>query len=421
MRICRSALVLALHGSGAAFAAQHRVPADYATIQAAVAAASAGDAVLVSPGVYRELVNFEGKAIILRSLRGPATTIIDGNQGGPVIRMGAGAALEGFTIRNGEASSALFHYGGGVHVSGRSTAAPATIRGNVITGNQAGARGAGIMLLATRADVVENVIEQNWQSSGWSGGGGGGISIISSSARIFDNYIQANRWNDGGTGAGISSYGTTDTLIFDNVIRNNECDCQGGGIGLIGFDEQAVILQNLIYGNSARDGGGLYWPAGHGQVLQNTIAGNVARLRGSAFYFDALGDWTTWKNNILVGTGGRAVVECGFFTLKMPEMSSNVVYSSTDPAFGSTCQDLVGHDGNLSVDPQFAPGAWGFRLGPSSPAIDAGDPASIVGSADIGGGDRLIDGDRDGLAAPDPGAIEYPNKGLNLHRPPGRR
>jgi len=44
-----------------------RVPADYATIQAAVDAATAGDTVLVSPGSYGESVNLRGKAILVKS------------------------------------------------------------------------------------------------------------------------------------------------------------------------------------------------------------------------------------------------------------------------------------------------------------------------------------------------------------------
>lgn len=39
-----------------------RVPADYATIQAAVDAAAPGDTILISPGVYEEAVTIQGKA-----------------------------------------------------------------------------------------------------------------------------------------------------------------------------------------------------------------------------------------------------------------------------------------------------------------------------------------------------------------------
>jgi hypothetical protein len=44
------------------------VPVDYATIQAAVDAASDGDTIIVAPGTYEENINLAGKAITLRSV-----------------------------------------------------------------------------------------------------------------------------------------------------------------------------------------------------------------------------------------------------------------------------------------------------------------------------------------------------------------
>src|SRR5260221_9741131 len=62
-----------------------RVPADRATIQAAILAASNGDTVLVSPGIYRERIDFSRKAITVKSLSGPDVTTIDGGRAGPVV------------------------------------------------------------------------------------------------------------------------------------------------------------------------------------------------------------------------------------------------------------------------------------------------------------------------------------------------
>ena len=57
--------------------------ADFASIQAAVDYASAGDEILIAPGVYTSdhpahVVDLLGKAITLRSSDGPGVTIIDG-------------------------------------------------------------------------------------------------------------------------------------------------------------------------------------------------------------------------------------------------------------------------------------------------------------------------------------------------------
>lgn len=53
----------------------------YATIQAAIVAASDGDTVLVDPGSYNESINFVGKNITVESTdpTHPENTIIDGN------------------------------------------------------------------------------------------------------------------------------------------------------------------------------------------------------------------------------------------------------------------------------------------------------------------------------------------------------
>jgi serine protease len=97
--------LLAALGANASGATIH-VPADQPTIQQAIDAASPGDTVLVSPGTYFEHINYEGKAITVRSEQGAAQTIIDGdNTGFPVVTFENGettiSRLSGFTIQHG--------------------------------------------------------------------------------------------------------------------------------------------------------------------------------------------------------------------------------------------------------------------------------------------------------------------------------
>ena len=51
-----------------ASAADIHVPADHATIQAAIVAASAGDVVIVAAGTYPESIDFLGKAITVQEI-----------------------------------------------------------------------------------------------------------------------------------------------------------------------------------------------------------------------------------------------------------------------------------------------------------------------------------------------------------------
>ncbi|HEY5312390.1 MAG TPA: right-handed parallel beta-helix repeat-containing protein [Pirellulales bacterium] len=92
-----------------------RVPADHATIQAAVDAAADGDTVLVSPGVYTGSVKLRGKSLTLASMylrsnnpRDVEQTVLDGNANGkrtgPLVSIARGATLRmiGFMIQNGD-------------------------------------------------------------------------------------------------------------------------------------------------------------------------------------------------------------------------------------------------------------------------------------------------------------------------------
>jgi hypothetical protein len=105
------------------------VPADQATIQAGINAASNGDTVLVVDGTYAENINFRGKSITVSSSGGPSVTFIDGSAKGSVVTFNSGettsAKLSGFTIRNGLQNGLS---GGGISI----TSASPTITGNVI-------------------------------------------------------------------------------------------------------------------------------------------------------------------------------------------------------------------------------------------------------------------------------------------------
>src|SRR5713101_6801988 len=94
-------LLLVLCVSSAS-AAVLRVPHSYATMQAGIAAASAGDTVLVAPGVYFEHVIMKPGVHI----QGEPGAILDGSQGaGAVVNATGGvestAVLSGFVVRRG--------------------------------------------------------------------------------------------------------------------------------------------------------------------------------------------------------------------------------------------------------------------------------------------------------------------------------
>jgi len=62
----------------------HEVPGEYASIDAAIAAAGAGDEVLVGPDIWTSegdwVLNPGGKQITIRASHGPDETFLDGEQ-----------------------------------------------------------------------------------------------------------------------------------------------------------------------------------------------------------------------------------------------------------------------------------------------------------------------------------------------------
>jgi len=87
----------------------------------------------------------------------------------------------------------------------------------------------------------------------------------------------------------------------------------------------------------------------------------------------------------------------------------NDVVALSGILYGGICIDQTGLNGNISADPLLVdPVNEDFRLGATSPAIDAGDN-SVAGlpPSDILGNARIIDGDSSGSADIDMGAHEY--------------
>jgi len=153
-----------------------RVPENHPTIQSAIHAASFGDTVLVSPGIYRENISFLGKNIIVGSLFLTSSnkahikqTIIDADSGSVVTfanRETKAAVLCGFTITGGTGtkidSAKSFVYGAGILIRD----ANPVIKNNLITRNATWpscfGRGGGIAIMdSANPFIAGNTITRN--------------------------------------------------------------------------------------------------------------------------------------------------------------------------------------------------------------------------------------------------------------------
>jgi len=403
------ALSLSLFAVLALAAKTINVPADYATIQAAINAASNGDTILVADGTYTENIDFKGKAITVKSANGSATTIIDGGALDTVVKFQtnetSSSVLDGFTIRNGAVNSSSTFSGSGIYVNSSSP----TIVNNVIKAN-GGCQGSGIDVQFGSPLIQGNTITQNSQSGCVGGTGGGGILLGGAAqAQILNNTISQNSM--GVDGGGISLFAAGTPTIRGNTITANTSGGNGGGIAMANQSD-AVVTDNIFQGNTALHGGGIATLVPSGAkgpiVVNNTFSSNSATQGGSELYFSGFPNQTQFANNIFVGAASQIAVDCDTsYSPQPPIFQFNDVFSPSGTSFAGSCTSASG-TGNISVDPLFVNPASDFHLPPTSPAVDVGsNSAPNLPTQDIAGNARILDGKGLCKATVDLGAYEF--------------
>ncbi len=389
-----------------------RVPQDFNTIQEAVNAAQSGDEIVVSPGFYRENIDFLTKNIRLRSLNflDPncvAQTVIDGNDVNSCIKILSGqdesTAVAGFWIQNGHGQ-----FGGGIHVA--NSIGPLLMY-NYITNNTAfkpegsatGGYGGGVDCRNNSyAEVLNNTIIGNFAKAA-----GGGVHVGPwSSCLIQNNGILENR-TIGEAGGGIYCYDKTTAWIIGNEIIGNIAEtANGGGIwqweslggiiegniivgntamptgpggsegrgGGIGFLKAATLIRNnIICGNKAKEGGGIWIQSGGTcKVINNTVVGNIADDVGAGIAV-AYNVYSPIINNIVAnnGSGGGIYVKPHETFPSEPNIIANDLWDNQDGNYLGDINNLTGIAGNISADPCFVnAGCWDANDTPEDPNDD---------------------------------------------------
>jgi hypothetical protein len=353
------------------------VPDSAATIQAGLDAAGYGDTVLVMPGTYVENLSWPARdGIRLYSADGPAATVIDGGGNGRVVDIaGTGireaTELRGFTVTGGR-SFGSSGTGAGIRVSN----ANPVITGNIIRGNEnvtdsgntsGRNHGGGLYIsnsTAGRATEVRfNVIDSNRQADGAWNYGAGIYVTGAGGALIWQNVIRGNvhesEFNASNRGHGAGVYVDGGALLFANLIVGNSNRTNawnyGGGVACNGT--RAELYGNTIVGNSCQGG---TWRYGGGVFVYLNAAAAV-------------------KNNILTGNSagsGGGLYRYNHETAVL-DNSYNNVWNNT----GGNYANCAPGPGDISADPLFAAGPVGEHcLGQvaagqpaDSPCVDAGD------------------------------------------------
>lgn len=372
-------------------------------IQDAIDAASAGETVWVTNGVYAtggrimegSLSNRVAidKAVLVTSVNGPESTFISGiastnkyGLGPEAVRcvwMTNGSMLAGFTIINGhtrfldlpDATRSPEELGGGVWCSSWL----AVVSNCVIRGNGA-ARGGGVY----NGAIVDSWMESNTVTNygagayycslsnctlrgGFAGRYGGGMdrclamecSILSNTSAMY--Y------------AGVSSSTNRGATIGWNVAS-----LYGGGSG------NSRLFGCMLVGNSASRGGGAYM----GTLVNCALVGNQAVTNGGGAASSALTNCTV-IGNAAVSSGGT-MASTLYNTIVYYNQATTTADSnySGGSALYSCTTPLAPGDGNIADDPGLA-GVNNPRLLAGSPCIDAGANAFAMGSTDLHGKPRL--------------------------------
>lgn len=190
---------------------------DFQSIQACIIEALAGDTCLVKAGHYRERIRFFGKAIRVRSSLGRASTVLDGTDGGTVVKFRdsetAGTIFQGFTVTGGRASleTDVLEHGGGIQLQ----AASPTILDCIVQGNHADGDGGGIYVFATGArPTLDNVVVQGNTADGQ----GGGLSAVSGRPHLTNCLIADNQAARGG---GVGARSRAEVSLSSCTVADN--------------------------------------------------------------------------------------------------------------------------------------------------------------------------------------------------------
>jgi len=234
-----------------------------------------------------------------------------------------------------------------------------TITRSTISGNTAGLDGGGV---------------RNYRDS---------ILTITHST-ISDNEAGTNGGGVASTGTG--SFSGAVTTIYNTTISGNTAAGNGGGISNV-MHNNVIVVNATITNNEASIGGGMYNDTDVVAATNSIVAGNTATSADP----DVSGTFVSGGHN-LIGIIGSGI---GFTN----GVDGDIVGTSASP-----------------VDPLLSPlqdnggPTLTHALLAGSLAIDAGDNNAVSdpGTAtDQRGAPRIVDGDGNGSAIVDIGAVEY--------------
>jgi predicted outer membrane repeat protein len=271
-------LVLFAFTAGASAAELH-VPRQFATIQAAIAAATNGDVVTVGPGIHREAIDLMGRRITVRSAFGAAETILEGALlDRSIITADGGESpatvLQGFTFRGGKGTRR------------------AACQSNAV-------RGGAIFVLNAGLTVLDSVFVDNGHTDPWGGeiAGGGAIYACVSDVTIANSRFERNAADFGGA-VKFDGAGTRDLKIERSQFIGNDSGF-GGAISTTLLGNAAMIVSDVAFHENTSGHGGAIHANLFGATVLRVTRGDF--MNNSATHGGAL--------NVSQNSSSRSVIE----------------------------------------------------------------------------------------------------------------
>jgi len=369
--------------------AGYRVPDVYPTIQAAIDNASDGDTIWIADGNYSGEgnldIDFNGKAVTVRSENGPQNCIIDCQFKGRGFDFHNGedncSVLDGIQIINGFAGG----FGGGI----KCTASSPMIINCIITGCTSGEYGGGMCNSYSSSPILTNcTFSKNSAESKLSpqGSGGGICNLVDSSPVLTNCTFSENFANH--SGAGIYNDEKSNPELSKCTFTANTAR-HGGGIYNC-YNSKPSLVNCIFSENIAEYGGAVKNSEATSALINCTLYDNSAEFSG--------GIWNGW--------GGSAELTNSILWHNsdidgMPESAQiNDARGSRKSVINYCClqgwSGALGGIGNIGTDPLFVdPEAGDYHLKSAgwrwdverrrwhydeitSPCIDAGNPGSPI-------------------------------------------
>ena len=422
---------------------------DYTSVQAALDAAVAGDTIRVRQGVYFEKIVFPrsgdaGSGFISLEAAPGETPVLDGTgvPGQDMVRIEGRSRvrIQGFEIRNHRNvndGSGVRILGSGAHVEVRDNeiheirglhamgitvygtdATPISdlvVDGNVIhdcdpATSEALAVNGNVDGFAITNNVVRDVNNIGIVMIG------GETDIQPDSSKVARNGVcsgnrveRARSSYGGGFAGGIYVDGGRDIVVEHNVVTESDLGME------IGAENPGIVASGIVVRNNVlhhNDKAGLVfggYAAGVGRVRDsefrnNTTYENDTLGAGFGELWIQYADSNVVRNNVFVSTSANLLLQSdagntgnaidhNVWWAPGGAASARFVWNGSESSGFAAYRAATGQDAaSVFADPQLAaPASGDFHVGAASPAVNAGDPATVVapGETDLDGAPRL--------------------------------